>query len=171
MDLESRVRWEAYTKAKGETMLERTHIPKPLVGGCRRWTRKGPPQLHSPPAEPAALPGSAPCPVVLPERVRNPEYFRQPVPASMYVPEVYWAPQAPKLSPSGRCCYRVDSCWRLFSKRWRPKTLQTDGAVCICCGPIMGRPRTSGSCLPLKRIRNGAVPHTVEGFLRWCPPP
>jgi hypothetical protein len=33
------------------------------------------------------------APVVLPERVRNPEYFRQPVP--------------------------------------------TDGAVCICCGPIM----------------------------------
>ena len=29
------------------------------------------------------------APVVLPERVRNPEYFRQPVPASMYVPEVY----------------------------------------------------------------------------------
>ena len=28
-------------------------------------------------------------PVVLPDRVRNPEYLRQPVPASMYVPEIY----------------------------------------------------------------------------------
>ena len=28
------------------------------------------------------------APVVLPERVRNPEYLRQPVPAPMYVPEV-----------------------------------------------------------------------------------
>jgi hypothetical protein len=27
--------------------------------------------------------------VVLPDRVRNPEYLRQPVPASMYVPEIY----------------------------------------------------------------------------------
>jgi hypothetical protein len=26
---------------------------------------------------------------VLPDRVRNPEYLRQPVPASMYVPEAY----------------------------------------------------------------------------------
>ena len=34
MDLESRRRWEDYTKAK-EMMLERTHIPEaPLVGGA-----------------------------------------------------------------------------------------------------------------------------------------
>ena len=39
MDLESRRRWEEYTKAK-EEMLERTHIPEsPLVGGARRSTR------------------------------------------------------------------------------------------------------------------------------------
>lgn len=28
-----------------------------------------------------------------------------------------------------------------------------------------------GLCLLLKRIRNGAVPHIVEGFLRWSLPP
>ncbi|MNW17828.1 hypothetical protein D3C71_2171500 [compost metagenome] len=27
--------------------------------------------------------------VVLPDRVRHPDYSRQPVPASMYVPEIY----------------------------------------------------------------------------------
>jgi hypothetical protein len=27
--------------------------------------------------------------VVLPARVRNPEYFRTPVPLDMYIPEVY----------------------------------------------------------------------------------
>ena len=42
MDLESRRRWEEYTKAK-EAMLERTHIPEaPLVGGAGRWTRRRP---------------------------------------------------------------------------------------------------------------------------------
>jgi polyphosphate kinase 2 (PPK2 family) len=39
MDLESRRRWEEYTKAK-EVMLERTHIPKRRGGWCRRWTRR-----------------------------------------------------------------------------------------------------------------------------------
>ncbi len=28
-------------------------------------------------------------PIDLPARVRNPDYLRQPVPADMYVPEVY----------------------------------------------------------------------------------
>ena len=39
MDLESRRRWEAYTKAK-EAMLERTHIAEAPGGWCRRWTRR-----------------------------------------------------------------------------------------------------------------------------------
>ena len=89
MDLESRVRWEAYTKAK-ETMLERTHIPeapwwvvqavdkKKARLNCIHHLLSQLPYQEVPHA-----------PVVLPERVRNPEYFRQPVPASMYVPEVY----------------------------------------------------------------------------------
>jgi polyphosphate kinase 2 (PPK2 family) len=38
MDLESRRRWEDYTKVK-EDMLERTHIPEAPGGWCRRWTR------------------------------------------------------------------------------------------------------------------------------------
>ena len=89
MDLESRVRWEAYTKAK-ETMLERTHIPeapwwvvqavdkKKARLNCIHHLLSQLPYQEVPHA-----------PVVLPERVRNPEYFRQPVPGSMYVPEVY----------------------------------------------------------------------------------
>ena len=49
MDLQSRVRWEAYTKAK-EDMFERTHIPE-----ARWWVIDGrqegrPPQLHQSPA-------------------------------------------------------------------------------------------------------------------------
>ena len=89
MDLESRVRWEAYTKAK-ETMLERTHIAeapwwvvqavdkKKARLNCIHHLLSQLPYQEVPHA-----------PVVLPERVRNPEYLRQPVPASMYVPEVY----------------------------------------------------------------------------------
>ena len=89
MDLESRVRWEAYTKAK-ETMLERTHIPeapwwvvqavdkKKARLNCIHHLLSQLPYQEVPHA-----------PVVLPERLRNPVYFRQPVPASMYVPEVY----------------------------------------------------------------------------------
>ena len=46
MDLESRRRWEDYTRAK-EVMLERTHIPEaPLVGGRRRRQEAGAAQLH-----------------------------------------------------------------------------------------------------------------------------
>ncbi|MGQ0729307.1 polyphosphate kinase 2 [Acidovorax sp.] len=89
MDLESRVRWEAYTKAK-ETMLERTHIPeapwwvvqavdkKKARLNCIAHLLSQLPYLEVPHP-----------PVVLPDRVRNPEYLRQPVPASMYVPEIY----------------------------------------------------------------------------------
>ncbi|WP_311221402.1 MULTISPECIES: polyphosphate kinase 2 [unclassified Acidovorax] len=89
MDLESRKRWEAYTKAK-ETMLERTHIPeapwwlvqavdkKKARLNCIAHLLEQMPYTEVPHPE-----------IVLPDRVRNPEYFRQPVPASMYVPERY----------------------------------------------------------------------------------
>ena len=89
MDLESRVRWEAYTKAK-ETMLERTHIPE-----APWWVVQAVDKKKARLNCIAHLLGQLPYaevphpPVVLPERVRNPEYLRQPVPASMYVPEVY----------------------------------------------------------------------------------
>ena len=47
MDLESRRRWEAYTKAK-ETMLERTHIPRRRGGSSKRSTRSAPASTASP---------------------------------------------------------------------------------------------------------------------------
>ncbi|AYM98738.1 polyphosphate kinase 2 [Acidovorax sp. 1608163] len=89
MDLESRVRWEAYTKAK-ETMLERTHIPE-----APWWVVQAVDKKKARLNCIAHLLGQLPyqevphAPVVLPDRVRNPEYLRQPVPASMYVPEAY----------------------------------------------------------------------------------
>ncbi len=89
MDLESRRRWEDYTKAK-EDMLERTHIPE-----ARWWIVEADDKkrarlncihhlLSQLPYEevPREL-------VVLPERVYNPDYFRAPMPDEMYVPQVY----------------------------------------------------------------------------------
>ena len=89
MDLESRVRWEEYTKAK-ETMLERTHIPE-----APWWVVQAVDKKKARLNCIAHLLGQLPYaevphpPVVLPERVRNPEYLRQPVPASMIIPEIY----------------------------------------------------------------------------------
>jgi polyphosphate kinase 2 len=89
MDLESRVRWEEYTKAK-EAMLERTHIPE-----APWWVVQAVDKKKARLNCIAHLLGQLPYEVVphpavvLPARVRNPDYFRQPVPASMYVPEVY----------------------------------------------------------------------------------
>jgi polyphosphate kinase 2 len=89
MDLESRRRWEQYTKAK-EAMLERTHIPE-----ARWWIVEAVDKkrarlncihhlLSQIPYE--EIPRD---PVVLPARAHNPEYFRAPVPADMYVPAIY----------------------------------------------------------------------------------
>lgn len=89
MDLESRVRWEEYTKAK-EVMLERTHIPEApwwVVQAVDKKRARLNCIAHLLSQFPyCEVPHPA---VVLPERVRNPDYFRQPVPASMYVPEIY----------------------------------------------------------------------------------
>ena len=89
MDLESRRRWEDYTRAK-EIMLERTHIPE-----ARWWV------VHAVDKKRARLN----CihhflqqfsyteipkpPIVLPERERHEHYSRQSVPADMVVPEIY----------------------------------------------------------------------------------
>jgi hypothetical protein len=89
MDLESRRRWEDYTKAK-EAMLERTHIaeaPWWVVQAVDK--KKGRLNciahlLSLMPYEEIVKPQ-----VDLPARVRNPEYLRQPVPAEMFVPERY----------------------------------------------------------------------------------
>ena len=89
MDLESRVRWEAYTKAK-ETMLERTHIPEAPWWVVQAVDKKKA-RLNCIAHLLSQLPyQEVPHPtVVLPDRMRNPEYLRQPVPPSMYVPELY----------------------------------------------------------------------------------
>jgi len=89
MDLESRRRWEAYTKAK-EAMLERTHIAeapwwvvqavdkKKARLNCIHHLLGQMPYAEIPRPE-----------IVLPPRVRHPDYIRHPVPAEMIVPEVY----------------------------------------------------------------------------------
>ncbi len=89
MDLESRRRWEAYTKAK-ETMLDRSHIPE-----ARWWIVEGNDKKRARLNCMAHLLAQIdyqelPHPeVVLPERVKNPDYIRHPVPAGLIVPTVY----------------------------------------------------------------------------------
>ena len=89
MDLESRRRWEDYTKAK-EEMLERTHIPEApwwiVPADDKKKARLNciAHLLDQFPYHEVPHP-----PVELPERVRNPEYLRQPVPPEMYVPQRY----------------------------------------------------------------------------------
>lgn len=89
MDLESRRRWEDYTRAK-EVMLERTHIPEAPWWVVQAVDKKRArlncihhllSQLpyHEVPHQP----------VMLPPRERRDDYIRHPVPASMIVPEVY----------------------------------------------------------------------------------
>ena len=89
MDLESRRRWEDYTKAK-EAMLERTHIPeapwwivhaddkKRARLNCIHHLLDQIPYQEVPRA-----------PVILPARVHHPDYHRTPVPDDMYVPAIY----------------------------------------------------------------------------------
>jgi polyphosphate kinase len=89
MDVESRSRWEQYTKAK-EAMLERTHIPEAPWSIVEADDKKKA-RLNCI----AHLLEQIPYQeikqerVVLPARVRNPEYSRAPVPPEMYVPERY----------------------------------------------------------------------------------
>jgi polyphosphate kinase 2 len=89
MDLESRKRWEAYTKVK-ETMLERSHISEApwwvVEGNDKKRARLNciSHLLDQIPYREIAHPE-----VILPARVHNPDYIRNPVPASMYVPNLY----------------------------------------------------------------------------------
>ncbi len=89
MDLESRRRWEEYTKAK-EIMLERTHIPEAPWWVVQAVDKKKARLncishlLGQLPYQEVAHP-----PVELPARVRHDDYLRQPVPANMVVPEIY----------------------------------------------------------------------------------
>jgi hypothetical protein len=89
MDLESRRRWEEYTKAK-EVMLDRTHIPE-----ARWWV------VHAVDKKRARLNcihhllsqfpyvESEKASVVLPARERHEHYSRQAVAQEMLVPEFY----------------------------------------------------------------------------------
>jgi polyphosphate kinase 2 len=89
MDLESRRRWEQYTKAK-EDMLARTHIPEApwwvvdAVDKKRARLNCIHHLLSQLPYE--AVPHAE---VALPERVHNADYHRGPVPKEMHVPAVY----------------------------------------------------------------------------------
>ncbi|MFG6486954.1 polyphosphate kinase 2 [Roseateles sp. BYS78W] len=89
MDLESRRRWEEYTKAK-EVMLERTHIPespwwvvkaddkKRARLNCIHHLLSQMPYEEVPHAD-----------IELPARERREDYIRHPVPDDIVVPEVY----------------------------------------------------------------------------------
>ena len=89
MDLESRRRWEAYTRAK-EVMLERTHIPE-----ARWWVVEGDDKKKARLNCIAHLLSQVPYSgiehpaVELPERVRHKEYSRRPVPRELFIPSKY----------------------------------------------------------------------------------
>jgi polyphosphate kinase 2 len=89
MDLESRRRWEQYTKAK-ETMLEKTHIPE-----APWWVVEADDKKRARLNCIAHLLTRIPYeeiphePPILPARVHNPNYIRGPIPEEMYVPDVY----------------------------------------------------------------------------------
>jgi polyphosphate kinase 2 len=89
MDLESRRRWETYTKAK-EAMLERTHIPEApwwiVEAVDKKRARLNCIQHLLGQIPYREVPHSK---VNLPERVHNPNYLRGPIPKEMYVPSVY----------------------------------------------------------------------------------
>lgn len=89
MDLESRSRWEEYTKAK-ETMLARSHIAEAPWWVVQAVDKKKARLncIHH-------LLGQIPYqeiekpPVALPPRVHHEDYVRHPVPPDMFVPEIY----------------------------------------------------------------------------------
>jgi len=89
MDLQSRVHWEEYTKAK-EEMLARTHIEE-----APWWVVQAVDKKRARLNCIAHLLGQIPYEdvpkegIVLPDRVRHDDYHRTPVPPEMYVPEVY----------------------------------------------------------------------------------
>ncbi len=89
MDLESRRRWEAYTKAK-EDMLDRTHTPEapwwvvPAIDKKKARLNCIHHLLTQFPYEDVPKPE-----IVLPARVRGKGYRRNPVRAEIVVPQVY----------------------------------------------------------------------------------
>jgi polyphosphate kinase len=89
MDLESRRRWESYTKAK-EAMLEHTHISESPWWVVEAVDKKKA-RLNCMAHLLAQIPYSEVQrnPIALPARIYNADYTRYPIPAEMFVPEVY----------------------------------------------------------------------------------
>jgi polyphosphate kinase len=89
MDLESRRRWEEYTRAK-EVMLERTHITEAPWWVVQADDKKKA-RLNCIAHLLSLMPYEATehTPIVLPERVRHEDYVRHPVPKDIVVPELY----------------------------------------------------------------------------------
>jgi polyphosphate kinase 2 len=89
MDLESRRRWEDYTKAK-EVMLDRTHIPEapwwvvPAVDKKKARLNCISHLLSQMPYEEVEHPT-----IVLPPRERHDDYVRHAVPQEIHVPQIY----------------------------------------------------------------------------------
>ena len=89
MDLESRIRWEQYTKAK-EEMFERTSIdeaPWYIVEGNDKKRERLNCMEHILSQIPYREMSQEK--VVLPERVFDPDYERRTLPDDLYVPKVY----------------------------------------------------------------------------------
>jgi polyphosphate kinase 2 len=89
MDMESRIHWEDYTKAK-EEMLNRTHTadaPWHVVHAVDKKRAR----LNMIDHLLSRIPyGDVPKPEIeLPERVHHPDYVRHPVPPELYIPEKY----------------------------------------------------------------------------------
>ena len=89
MDMESRRRWEEYTKAK-EVMLERTHIAEAPWWVVQAVDKKKA-RLNCIHHLLDQIPyGEIQHPaIVLPPRERHDDYVRQPVPQEIVVPEIY----------------------------------------------------------------------------------
>jgi len=89
MDLQSRVRWEQYTKAK-EEMFERTHIEEApwyiVPGNDKKRARLNAIHHLLSLVSYEEVPND---PITLPERVFDPNYDRQTLPDELYVPSVY----------------------------------------------------------------------------------
>jgi polyphosphate kinase len=89
MDLESRVHWEDYTRAK-EEMFDRTHTdvaPWWVVQAVDKKRARLNMIAH---LLSRVEYGEVPKPeIALPPRVRSPDYVRHPVPPELFVPEVY----------------------------------------------------------------------------------
>jgi polyphosphate kinase len=89
MDLQSRARWEQYTKAK-EEMFNRTNIPEApwhiVEGNDKKRARLNCISHLLTLIDYQEIPHD---PIVLPDRVFNPDYERRVLPAELYVPERY----------------------------------------------------------------------------------